>query len=623
MTVNPPEDPDSRRHSADRQRSLLCLLLLGLAVLPFVTVWPKQFLNWDDVDLIVNNGAIQRLTPRNIAYLFTHEIGANYIPLTWLSHAIDLSVYGNDAWGHGLTSALWHGVCTVLLVACLRRGRLDLPAAGLTGALFAVHPVHVENVAWLSDRKDLLCAAALLACQFSYMGWRQERRRTAYAASLVWLVLASLCKPAAMSAVAVLWLYDVVWSQRTWGSAARSLWPHALVCLTVALVAAWAQHSGSAIARPTDDRWWAWDRVSLTLLIEISRAWCPLPDSPFLPMSILDVVPRAAAWLAPLLIVVLSAAIWRCASTRRGAAVAWWWFGTLAFLLPVCGVLPLGNTSLADRYVYLPSIGPCVVVATALVHSFRIPRPVRTMLATVVVISLAAITHLRAGNWSDSYTLWRAVLRPFPTTSLAWQNLTGAYYLDGEISQAVETALQGLEATHGDHDAAVNAISLLTTTDRLTEARKLLEATRKIRPESPELMLQSASIAMRQGEVQEARAVLRDAARLRPGWPQPHLDLSYAEERAGKLEAAIREVATAVSLEPKSAEAHRRLVELLIKSGEWERSLTAAERMTEVCPYSVDGWEMRIFILEKTGRHDDAGKVREQAKSVVKLSEGS
>jgi tetratricopeptide (TPR) repeat protein len=264
-----------------------------------------------------------------------------------------------------------------------------------------------------------------------------------------------------------------------------------------------------------------------------------------------------------------------------------------------------------------------VFVAIALVRAFRVPHRVRIVVTGLVVITLAATTHVRAREWADSYALWRSVLRTFPTTPLAWQNLTSAYYLDGDIPQAAEIALQAVEATRGDHDSAANAISLLTTTGRLAEAENLLEAARKTQPESPELALQAGLLALRQEHVEDARNAFHLASRLRPGWAQPHLDRSYAEERGGDLEGATSAVAEALSLDPKSEYAHRRFVELLIKSGQWERSLIAAERMTDLCPYSVDGWEMRIFILEKAGRHDDAEHVRESARSRVSLPEGN
>ena len=142
----PPSRPSGTL--ASRRRDVVCgLLLAAAAVGPFASVWTRQFTNWDDAGNIVENGAVRWLTITNAGYLFTHAIGGNYIPLTWLSHALDWQVFGDDAWGHGLTNALWHAVCCFLVVACLRRGGMDASCAWLTGFLFDVHPVHAENVA--------------------------------------------------------------------------------------------------------------------------------------------------------------------------------------------------------------------------------------------------------------------------------------------------------------------------------------------------------------------------------------------------------------------------------------------------------------------------------------------
>ncbi len=604
-------------------------MLVAVAAVPFVAVWNRQFTNWDDRPNIVENGAVRWLSLPNVGYLVTHAIGGNYVPLTWLSHALDWRIAGDDAWGHALTNAFWHAVCCCLVVACLRRGGLDAAPAWLAGFLFAVHPVHAENVAWLSGRKDLLCAAALLACQWTYMGWRINSRRSSWLASLFWLLAAGLSKPMAMSAVIGLGLYDVLWLRRPVRDACRSLLPHAVLCAAVALIAVLAQRSGSAIAGAADRRWGALDLAACNLLYELWRCWLPLPFSPFIPNSVLEDLPDWLRWLGTAVLAGASAALAFQAYRSRSApdapvlpgswaAFGWWWFAGLAFLLPVSGLIPLGHTSLADRYLYLPSLGPCIFLAVSIAGCTRRFRcRAGFAIAPVLVLALAWITHQRAAPWADSDSLWRATLAVYPRSALAWQKLTSAYFLDQRLDEAAAIARQGLQTVPDDMHVRLNAAVLLTDLGRFSEAEDVLAAGATTFRPSPDILNQRGILALRRGEPAAARALFESAANGRPQWEQPPLNLSYVFEQEHDLPAALAAVRQAIALASHDPEARRRLVELLWRDHRTEEAFTALQEMIAAFPRDADAWRNRITLLRQAGRTAEAEQAARDAARFV------
>ena len=663
--MSAPRAPTQTLTDARRRDAFCGLLLVALAIIPFITIWPREFVNWDDRSNVVENGSVRYLTATNVEYVFTHAIGANYVPLTWLSHAFDWQFWGDDAWGHALTNAILHATCCCLVVLCLRRGGLDVTAAWLAGMLFAVHPVHAEPVAWISGRKDLLCAVALLACQVSYMGWRNTARSSDWIMSLVWLMVAALGKPAAMSAVVSLGLYDLVWLRHSWRSAVRSLLPHAAVCVVVAVVAVLAQRSGSAFAAESDRRWGAIDLVACNLLFELRRCWFPVPFSPFLPHSILEELPLAVRWLAPVALVVASLVMAaRGLQNRFWRAIAWWWFGSLAFLLPVSGLIPLGYTSLADRYLYLPSLGPCIFLAAGLGrisrhHSDnlrnRLPLPLgegwgegashvssgyrphpgptlkgegeatsrigRSTLAAALiaaaVLLLGAVTHNRAAAWQNSSTLWQTTLRAYPRSEIAWRNLTSACFEENRLEDAARTARLGLESVPQDLNLAVNAAVVLTDLGHYDEAQTLLSDAEQHHPGAAEIQNQQGIVALRQGQVEKARALFEAASSRRPEWDLPQLNLSYAFDQLHDRPRALEAARRAMELAPRDPDPSRRLVDLLLRDGRTEEALEVLRQMTVDFPYDADAWQNRIALLRTLGRNPEADEVARSATSYI------
>jgi Flp pilus assembly protein TadD len=603
------------------------LFLVAVAVLPFATVRPREFTNWDDVPNIVENGVVRHLTATNVGWMFTHEICANYIPLTWLSHALDWIIWGDSAWGHGLTNALLHAVCCLLLVACLRRGGLVPSVAFTAGLLFAVHPIHAENVAWLSGRKDLVCSVALLACLHAYMGWRQNSLRFGWWWSLIWLVVAGLGKPMAMSAIVPLWFYDAVWigpadgdGSAGFGSrfalrrATTALLPHAVVCVVIAYVGFLAQHSGTAIASAGDRRWAAIDLVGCNLAFQMLRCWAPFPFSTFLPRSLLEDIPMMLRWLVTVVLVAATIVIAvRASASRLWKGFVWWWFGALGFLVPVSGVIPLGHTSMADRYLYLPSVGPCIFAALALGGLGRNHAVASRVGALAAVLGLGWLTHERAAAWRDSFSLWGAAVAAYPHCELAWHNLSYAYADHGEVEGALQVLGKAMEVIPDDPLLPVEATTRLMNLHRLREAEYMLVEAIRRHPDSAELIVQQGVVMLRLGNPEKARGFFDAAARLRPEWELPILNLGYAFEDEENLPAAIAATERALELAPRSQAAFGRLAALLIKAGRTEDGLATLRRMTAVIPYAKDAWQVQVNVLRRAGRIAEAEQVAREA----------
>jgi Flp pilus assembly protein TadD len=590
------------------------LLIVVLAVIPFLGVFPKEFTNWDDRSNIVQNEAIHYLTSANFYFLFTEVVGANYVPVTQLSQALDCSLYGDWAWGHALTNALLHAGCCLLLAQCAIQAGLAPGAAWLAAALFAVHPIHAEPVAWISGRKDLLCTFGLLLSQRSLLRYRKNPRPSTYAASLFWLAIAGLAKPAALSAVVVLWLVDVeILGQRP-GNSLKSLLPHALICLLVASLAVWAQRSGQAIAFADDVRWGSSDRAAATLILDLGRCWIPYPFSPFYPGSVIDRIPAFARCGSLLLLVGASVFLLRHQPRWRLPRVAW--FGSLGFLLPVCGLLPLGHTSLADRYLYVPSIAMCLTAGWLLT---RIPKvPMRAIIAVVMLTVPAVITHLRARAWSDSTTLWQTTLAAYPTCALAWQNLTAAHYAAGDLVQALAVARRSLAAAPHDMKLAVNAAAILMETGEYAEAEQTLAQAEQQHAATPEILVKRGELALRQLRPRGALELFEQARQARPGWGEADLGLTYAWDQAGNAAQALSAARRAVEATPRDPAAAQRLIDLLLREQRVDEALAILETTTKRLPHARELWVAHVALLTSYSRLTEANEVRAKALRFVR-----
>jgi hypothetical protein len=454
----------------DRPVLLAATAVLALTVLVFLPSLGNGFVSLDDHDYVEGNPGIGLALGELAAWAFTTYRAYNYHPLTWLSLALDHAFWGLDPFGYHLTSVLLHAANGALVVVLawllIRRARAagepgppalrEVLAAAAAGALFSIHPLRVESVTWISERKDVLFAFFYLLSLIAYVRFTTAvtpgRRAVLYAASLALFCLSALSKPMAVSLPAVLLLLDACPLRRIDGprpvrrmlSLLPEKAPFVLVAVGLAVLTILAQGTSGQIRDiqelPIGER----GVIALrAVFFYLGKTLWPAGLAPFYPilqpvtLTVMDAV-RIAAFLG---ITGLGIALWK---RNRLPLTAWAFY--IVTLIPVSGIVQVGGQAAADRYSYLPLLGPLVgVVAAIAAASARLSvafprvRPDRLLLAVLcaVLLLLGRTTAGQQAVWKDSVALWSREIEVFPyTVPLGYSSRARAFALAGDHRRA-------------------------------------------------------------------------------------------------------------------------------------------------------------------------------------------
>jgi tetratricopeptide (TPR) repeat protein len=474
------------RRAAPRAGAVVLLCILVAAV--YAPVRGFEFIGLDDQSYVVLNPHVnQGLSADALAWAFRETHTSNWHPLSWISHQIDVELFGLDPGGHHVTNVVLHAlaVCLLFLALCAASGSLGRSFA--VAALVAAHPLNVEPVAWVAERKTLLCAVFAFAALWGYVGYARRGgwlRLTgvclAFAASL-------LAKPMAVTLPFVFLLFDRGPLARLESRAdlvARLREKILLFAMTAGSCAVTylAQESGGAMqgagAVPLAARL-ANATVSYARYLghalwpDALAVYYPHPDLPGgVPWSVLQVLAAAA------LLVVLTGLALR----RRPAAVGALWF--LGTAVPMLGIVQVGSQAMADRYFYLPGVGLAIAAVWMLADAGSAHRRVVALGAAVVIAAYAARAHHQVGYWSDSRTLYTHSVRVAPGSPLLTVNLANALRRDGELDAAIVRYREALSHDPGFFSAHHNLGTALRRRGDPVAAAEAFERAVAARPDS-------------------------------------------------------------------------------------------------------------------------------------------
>jgi hypothetical protein len=500
-----------------RTEVLVAAALAAVTLATFAGALACRFVNYDDPDYVTNNPhVLTGLTPANVAWAFTTTHAGYWQPLTWLSLQFDASLYGPEgAWGFHLTNVLLHAANAVLLFAALRllTGALWRPA--LAAALFALHPLRVESVAWVTERKDVLSG---LGWMLALAGYALYARRPGWARYLLVLVpfaLGLASKPMVVTLPFVLLLLDA-WPLRRplgWRLVAEKL-PLFALSVLAGVVTVYTQREGGAMV----------PLAHITLADRLANA--PVAYYTYLrktlwPSDLAVFYPYAPSppWVAAVgfLAAVTAAAVW----LRRPCPyllVGWLWF--LGTLVPVIGLMQAGGQALADRFSYLPSVGLCLAATwggAAVLSRWRAGLAAGAVFAAVVLAACAALSVRQTLLWRDSLALWQHTVAVAAPSAIAENNLAGALV---EHGRAAEAGAHYAAATALAPDWALarhNLAGWLATQGRYAEAFAEWEEVERQAPDYLPALAAHAGALARTGRTREAADRLRLAASLARG----------------------------------------------------------------------------------------------------------
>jgi tetratricopeptide (TPR) repeat protein len=440
----------SGRDAASRWAIALALCLLAGFVYAPVRDYP--FVVYDDKEFVTENPRVAGgFTREGVAWAFTRAHSGNYVPLSWLSHMLDVELFGLDAGAHHVVNAALHAAASALLFAALcALGGATGPSA-FTAALFAVHPAHVESVAWVSERRDTLSAVFWMLTLLAWAGHARAPAGGRYALVMLWLALGLLAKPMLVTLPVVLLLLDrwPLGRAQPWRALVREKLPLFALAAAAGLAALAAQREGGAVASLAQVP--LASRVSNALVAALRYlgiALWPADLAVFYPFEFeLGAWKVAGAALALAAITVLAFAARR---RRPYLWVGWLWYAVT--LLPVIGLLQVGSQAIADRYTYLPMVGLGIAAAwSAADLAARVPRarPAIAAAAVALVAAWALLARVQLATWRDSVALFEHALAVSGEHPVVLLNLGEAHEGAGRLDLARSHYERGLALAPG------------------------------------------------------------------------------------------------------------------------------------------------------------------------------
>ena len=541
------------------------MALVAATIIVYAPVRHNEFVNLDDPQYVSGNRWVARgLSGPGLRWAFTTSHAGNWHPVTWISHMLDVQLFGLDAGAHHATSLALHVANTLLLFTLLHRLTGALFRAAFVAALFALHPLHVESVAWVAERKDVLSTLFFLLTLHAYVSYARAPRARRYAAVLALFALGLMAKPMLVTLPLVLLLLDywplgrvssVAAGRRLLVEKVPLLALSAASCVVTLLV----QHGAGAVkgldVLPLARRL---ANAAVAYFLYIAKMLWPSRLAAIYPYPAAR--PAWAVSLAAAAVVVVSVLAARAAPRRPWLPVGWLWY--LGMLVPVLGLLQVGSQPLADRYSYVPLIGLFIVAAWGAADlAGRNPRgrAVTTAAAVLVVAACAVATRAQVAHWRTSVALWEHALAVTTANHRAENNLGHALARQGRTAEAVAHYAEALRIAPDDAEAHANLGLALADLGRTPEAIDHYEQALGLLPGDVEAHDNLGVALMSQGRIDDALPHFAEAVRLDPSLALSHNDLGVALARKERFEEAIRELSVALQLDPGYAEARRNL----------------------------------------------------------------
>jgi tetratricopeptide (TPR) repeat protein len=545
-----------------------------------------DFVSWDDHVYVASNAAVQDgLSLEGVAWAFTSLRDDYWIPLTWLSHMLDAELYGMEPAGHHATAALLHLLNSLLLFTLLRRMTGELAPSALAAGLFALHPLRVEAVAWVSERKEILSTAFGLLALHAYLAWTRRGGRTAYLLALLGFACALMAKPMLVTLPFALLLLDY-WplgrlTRRSAGSRIVEKLPFfalsAASCVVTLIVQRPALAATPDVALPL-----RLANASVSCVRHLVRTFWPgeysiLYPHPYMPAF--GGEPWAAWQIASSVALLLAVTALALRATRQPwLLVGWLWY--LGTLVPVIGVVQLARQGIADRHTYVPLIGIFVIAgwgAGLLVERMRPRFPQAGAAAAALCVAILALAawsaHARARAFRDSRTLYEQSLRGTPDNPLVHYNLAMVLRAEGRTELAIQHYRAALAVNPDDSNAHNNLATALQQEGRLDEALHHFRESVRANPRNAQAQQNLAGLLYRIGDVEGSIDRYRRAVELAPGYGGARYGLGVALATAGRLDEAIEQYQLTLQLDPANAAAHNNLGLALLERQEYEPAI--------------------------------------------------
>ena len=554
------------------------LLVAVLAV--YVQVRSHSFISFDDPIYVTENPQVRSgLTWDGVIWAFTTFHDSNWFPLTWLSHMLDCQLFGVDSGWHHLMNVFIHALSTLLLFAVLRRMTGSRWRSALVALLFGVHPLHVESVAWVAERKDVLSALFWMLTLWAYAGYAARPGRARYALALFVFCLGLMAKPMLVTLPVVLVLLDL-WPLGR-GLRIREKLPFFAASLASSVVAYLAHQKGGAVASfevvPLGIRL---ENASVSYALYILKTVWPSHLAVFYPyplQSLLMPAIFAASALAIITVLVI-----RGFPQRPYLTVGWLWY--VVTLVPVIGLVQTGSQARADRYTYIPMIGLSIALVWGISKLLEPWPRFRVALAAAVAGACLTLTWFQVQYWRNDIALYQHAIDVVPDNYIARFNLASALEAEGQTNEAIAQLREAVRVRPYYVPARAELGQLLAMQGHTDEALEQLQTAVKLRPDDPIAHYRLGSVLGSLGRTDEAAGEFSQTVRLQPDNADAHYNFGIALAQDDRLQEATREFSTTVRLRPDDAAAHFNLGIALAQLGEIDAAIAQFSEALRIKP---------------------------------------
>ena len=600
--------------------ALVSVFLIAITWFVFGQTVRYDFVNYDDDKYVYANPLITSgLTVSGAIHAFIGKHSGNWHPLTTLSHMLDCQLWDSHAGGHHFTNIVLHTIAVVLLFLILLQMTGALWRSAFVAAVFAVHPLRVESVAWISERKDVLSAVFFMLTLGFYVRYARHSSLGRYLAVVGSFALGLMCKPTLVTVPLVLLLLDHWPLKRFDGeSSTRRLILEKIPLFALSAAAAgatlWAQEK-SIIQIERLPFMWRVGNGLVACLTYIEQMICPARLAVFYPHPS-NTLPVWEIGLAIVLLVLATAGAIALRRKRPYFLTGWFWY--LLMLLPVIGLIQVGAQAHADRYTYLSQIGLYILLAWAIPEALASPfatgricggglqRRILGVTASVAIILLAWCTHIQASYWRNGETLWSHAIAVTSENFTAYDGL-GQFLVDhGHLDEAIDQLHIALKINPKYPIARMNLGIALIKKGRDDEAIAQFQTVLEDYPNDANAYGNMGTALLQKGDSQSAIAAYEKALSIQPRYPSAHFGLGMALDDSGRVGEAIAHYQEAVRENPDFAEAYYLLGNDLFRASRIDAAIAAYERALQSRPVYPEVENNMGLALLKEGRPGEA-----------------
>ena len=549
-------------------RISICILLVIATFIAYMQVLKYGFItSFDDTEYLTSNWNIKAgLTKESIVWAFSTSYASNWHPVTWLSHMLDYEFYGLEPFGHHLTSLLFHIINTLLLFGVLLKMTGALGRSGLVAVLFALHPLNVESVAWVSERKNVLSTFFLLLTLWAYVRYVDKKNARNYLLVVLLLALGLMSKPMLVTLHFVLLLLDF-WPLKRFGEVRPARLIFEKVPLFILLIGSCvatfiAQKSGGAIRSSEFSSLYFRVANALVSYFEYLRnmLW-PSGLSVFYPHPG-NALPIWKPLACTIVLVVVT--IWVVKEIRRAPYLAVGWFWYLGTLVPVIGIVQVGEQAMADRYTYVSLIGIFIAIAWSLPEQIKTGKEkLLPILSGIVISLLIALTWIQVSHWKNSITLFKHAINVTDTKYLGVATihafLGDAYHREGELDIAISEFKKSLDLDPVNLYGLNNLAATLAEQGNLKEGLIYAQKLARFQPDYTPGLITMGNILEETGKLDQAQIYYEQVLKRDLNSFENYLNLANILYRKGDLEGAIPHYKKVIILNPNLLEAHYNL----------------------------------------------------------------